>query len=149
MSRHPLQIESSGNSQVLQMRFAQPRIGTAPQSCGAHPLRDGPFDPGTTGILLHKGGAGLHGAALQQGRMHLWGREGERAAPLPAGTLRARWTGAAGGRRKADDYRGLLASILRLGPAHTVLTLRTGRDLPVPIEGKVGDPIAALLALLP
>src|SRR2546421_10711433 len=81
--------------------------------------------------------------------MHLGRREREGATSLPARALGAHRTTAAGGRRKADDHRLLLTPILRLGPAHTLLPLRTGRHLRLPIEGKVGDRIAAVLALLP
>jgi hypothetical protein len=43
----------------------------------------------------------------------------------------------------------MLVPILRLGPAHALVPLRTGRHLRLPIEGKVADRIAAVLALLP
>src|SRR2546425_3947569 len=149
MSHDALQIETRGNRHMMQMRFGQPRVGRAPQARGAHRLRDGPLDASPQGVLLDKGWSALLGAPLLEGCMHLWGREGERAALLPAGTLLTHRTAEAGGRRKADDHRGVPASILRRRPAHTLVPLRTGRDLCVPIEGKVADRIARLLALLP
>src|SRR5258708_14326162 len=81
--------------------------------------------------------------------MHLGRREGERAALLPARTQGAHRTRPAGGRREADDHRGMLTPIRRVGPAHTLLPLRAGRHLRLPIERKVVDRIAGLLAPLP
>src|SRR5260370_4201164 len=81
--------------------------------------------------------------------MHLGRREGERAALLPARTLSTDRTAAAGGLCKADDHRGMLTPIRRARPAHTLLPLRTGRHLRLPIESKVVDRIAGLLARLP
>src|SRR5450759_1454372 len=149
MSNNALEIEAGGNGHMMQMRFGQPTIGGAPQARRAHSLRDRAFDGRPQGVLLHKGGGVLHLATLQQGGMHLGGREGERAcaSPLPMGTLGAGRTAAAGGRRKADDHRGLLASIRWLCPADTLLPLWTGRHLPWPIEAEVLGRIAALLAL--
>src|SRR5258707_14828716 len=97
MSYNTSQIEPRRNGEVMQMRFAQPRIGGAAQARGAHGLRDRPFDARPQGILLHKGGATLHGAPLVQGRMHLGRREGERAALLPPRTLSTDRTRSAGG----------------------------------------------------
>src|SRR5438132_8856575 len=44
MNHNPLQIEASGNGHMMQMRFAQPIVGRAAQTRGAHGLRDRPFD---------------------------------------------------------------------------------------------------------
>src|SRR5258708_729684 len=149
MSYNTSQIEPRRNGEVMQMRFAQPRIGGAAQARGAHGLRDRPFDARPQGILLHKGGAALHGAPLVQGRMHLERHEGECAALVPARTLGAYRTDAAGGLRKADDHRGMLTPIRGVRPAHTLVPLRTGRHLRVPIDCKVAAPTPLLLAPFP
>src|SRR5437660_9358762 len=102
MSSDALQIEASGNRHMMQMRFGKPRVGCAPQARGAHGLRDGPFDASPQGVALDKGGGALLGTPLNEGRMHVWGRERDRAPFLSAGTLLTHRTAAAVGRRKAD-----------------------------------------------
>src|SRR5215472_8076709 len=133
MNDDALEIEASSNGHMMQMRFGQPRVGRAPQARGARCLRDRAFDACTKGIRFDERRRALLVAPLKQSGMDRWGREGERAAPLSVGTAGTDRTAATGGRRKADDHRLLLAPILRSGPAHTLLPLRTGGDLGVPI----------------
>src|SRR5260370_17142109 len=133
MSYNTSQIEPRRNGEVMQMRFAQPRIGGAAQARGAHGLRDRPFDARPQGILLHKGGAALHGAPLVQGRMHLERHEGERASLVPACTLGTDRTAAAGGLRKADDHRGMLTPLGGVRPPPTLLPFPTRPPPPLPI----------------
>src|SRR5260370_24258204 len=102
MNDYPLQIEASGNSYMMQMRFVQPIVGRAPQSRRAHRLRERAFYACTKGILLHKRWGVLHRSTLQQGRMHLWGLEGERAATLASCTLGSARTPSSDGRCKSD-----------------------------------------------
>src|SRR5216684_1686644 len=118
MSHNTSQIEPRRNGEVMQMRFAQPRIGGAAQARGAYGLRDRPFDARPQRILLHKGGAALHGAPLVQGRMHLERHEGERAYLVPACTLGTDRTAVAGGLVKADDYLEMLTQFRRVRSAH-------------------------------
>src|SRR5947209_13495218 len=114
MNDDPLEIEAGGNGYMMQVRFGQPIVRRAPQPRRAQRLRERAFDARTTSILLHKRWAALHRSPLQQGGMHLWGREGERATSLPARTLGSHRTASAGGRGKADHHAWMLASIRRL-----------------------------------
>ena len=56
MTHDAFEIETSGNSHMLQMRFRQPAVGGAPQARGAHCLRDGALDASPPRILLDKRG---------------------------------------------------------------------------------------------
>src|SRR5947209_6523491 len=115
MSPNALEIEAGGNGHMMQMRFRQPLIRTAPQSRGTHRLRDRPFNSSPPGVLLQKGRSGLLGSSLQQSCVHLWRGEGERAAALAMGTLGSYRTLAAGRRGKAHHYRLMRRPIGRLG----------------------------------
>src|SRR6266566_4129792 len=109
-----LQIEPSGNGEMMQMRLGQSLVGRAPQSREAQRLGERAFDASTPPILLHKGWAALPRSPLPQGGMHLWWPQGEGAPLLPMRTRLAHGTGAAGGLPKANDHARLLAAIARL-----------------------------------
>ncbi len=77
MNHHPLEVETSRNSHMMQMGLALPLIGRPTQSARAYGLGDRAFDARTPPILLHKGRRALHLTTLDEGRMDLGRRQSQ------------------------------------------------------------------------
>ena len=60
---HPLDVECGGGGQMLQVGLGEPAVARGAQAADPHPLREGPLDPGPTGVGRGKVGGLLTAAA--------------------------------------------------------------------------------------
>src|SRR5205807_531024 len=150
MSPNADKIDSSSNSDMMQMRFLKSTIGATPYSGYTRNLRYCSFNASSPVIALQKFRSALFLSTSDKCLMLLFWMEGERAAcHLTACTECTRRTVVAGAGGKTNHFGHLSLSIHSWQPTDALLSLRTGGYALVPVQVKREHLIASLLTVLP
>jgi hypothetical protein len=138
-SRHPHEIDRSGQQQMHEPGFHQPNIARASQIACSGALRNRPFNAGSTGIrLLERFRLLPYPRSLEGGVMISLT---EAQCPWRACSARAGCSTGAGcthGLTEGDTDRGMAMSVGSLHPHDAPLPLRADRACGVPVDHALG-----------